>query len=85
MGRYAVIGTGVIDKALQRAGWVRDRPRNNLGRYRVVYTKGERRLALVDGYGDTVAVFEWDDRMGWTRAHTGTHDDVLRWINREAR
>lgn len=80
-----IVSTGMIDEALQRAGWVQDRPRNQLGRYRVVYAKGERRLALVCGYCDTVAVFERDEHLGWTRACTGTHDDVLRWINREAR
>lgn len=76
---------GMIDEALQRAGWVQDRPRNQLGRFRMVYAKGGRRLALVFGYCDTVAVFEWDEHLGWTRAHTGTPGDVLRWVNREAR
>lgn len=80
-----IISTGMIDEALQRAGWVRDRPRNQLGRFRMVYAKGERRLALVTGYDSTAGIFEWDDRMGWTRAHTGTPGDVLRWVNREAR
>lgn len=80
-----IVSTGMIMEALQRAGWVRDRPRNNLGRFRMVYAKGERRLALAFGYCDTIVVFEWDEHMGWTRAHTGTHDDVLRWISREAR
>ena len=39
----------MIEKALRKAGWALDRPRNNLGRYRVVYTKNGRQLALVAG------------------------------------
>lgn len=83
MGRYAVIG--MIEEALRKAGWALDRPRNNLGRYRVVYTKDGRQLALVAGHNGTVAIFEWSASMGWTRARTGTHDEVLKWIEREAR
>ena len=83
MGRYAVIG--MIEEALVKAGWALDRPRNNLGRYRVVYTKDGRQLALVAGHNGTVAIFEWSTSMGWTRAYVGYHDEVLKWIEREAR
>ena len=83
MGRYAVIG--MIEEALRKAGWVQDRPRNNLGRYRAVYTKDGRQLALVAGNNGAVAIFEWSESMGWTRAYTGYHDDVLHWVGREAR
>lgn len=83
MGRYAVIG--MIEEALRKAGWVQDRPRNNLGRYRAVYTKDGRQLALVAGSNGTVAIFEWSESMGWTRAYVGYHDEVLKWVEREAR
>lgn len=83
MGRYAVIG--MIEEALRKAGWALDRPRNNLGRYRVVYAKNGRQLALVAGNNGTVAIFEWSGSMGWTRAYVGYHDEVLKWIGREAR
>lgn len=83
MGRYAVIG--MIEEALRKAGWALDRPRNNLGRYRVVYTKNGRRLALVAGNNGAVAIFEWIESMGWTRAYVGYHDEVLKWVEREAR
>jgi hypothetical protein len=83
MGRYAVIG--MIEEALRKAGWALDRPRNNLGRYRTVYTKDGRQLALVAGHNGTVAIFEWSESMGWTRAYVGYHDEVLKWIEREAR
>lgn len=83
MGRYAVIG--MIEVALQKAGWALDRPRNNLGRYRTVYTKDGRKLALVAGGSGVVAIFEWRDPEGWTRAYMGFPDDVLRWVEREAR
>ena len=83
MGRYAVIG--MIEEALEKAGWALDRPRNNLGRYRAVYTKDGRQLALVAGHNGTVAIFEWSESMGWTRAYVGYHDEVLKWIEREAR
>lgn len=83
MGRYAVIG--MIEETLEKAGWVRDRPRNNLGRYRVVYTKDGRQLALVAGNNDAVAIFEWSTSMGWTRAYVGYHDEVLKWVEREVR
>ena len=64
---------------------MQDRPRNNLGRYRVVYTKDGRQLALVAGNNGAVAIFEWSESMGWTRAYVGYHDEVLKWIEREAR
>lgn len=83
MGRYAVIG--MIEEALRKAGWALDRPRNNLGRYRVVYTKDGRQLALVAGHNGAVAIFEWSESMGWTRAYAGYHDEVLKWVEREAR
>ena len=83
MGRYAVIG--MIEEALTKAGWALDRPRNNLGRYRVIYTKDGRQLALVAGGNGAVAIFEWSESMGWTRAYMGFPDDVLRWVEREAR
>lgn len=83
MGRYAVIG--MIEEALRKAGWAQDRPRNNLGRYRAVYTKDGRQLALVAGHNGTVAIFEWSASMGWTRAYVGYHDEVLKWVEREAR
>lgn len=83
MGRYAVIG--MIEEALEKAGWVRDRPRNNLGRYRVVYTKDGRQLALVAGNNGAVAIFEWSTSTGWTRAYVGYHDEVLKWVERETR
>lgn len=76
---------GMIEEALRKAGWALDRPRNNLGRYRVVYTKDGRQLALVAGVGGTVAIFEWSESMGWTRAYMGYHDDVLKWVAGEAR
>lgn len=80
-----IVSIGMIEEALRKAGWVQDRPRNNLGRYRAVYTKDGRQLALVAGNNGTVAVFEWSESMGWTRAYTGYHDDVLHWVGREAR
>lgn len=80
-----ITSIGMIEEALRKAGWALDRPRNNLGRYRVVYTKDGRQLALVAGNNGAVAIFEWSESMGWTRAHTGTHDDVLKWVEREAR
>lgn len=83
MGRYVVIG--MIEEALRKAGWAQDRPRNNLGRYRAVYTKDGCQLALVAGGNGTVAIFEWSESMGWTRAYVGYHDEVLKWVEREAR
>lgn len=83
MGRYAVIG--MIEEALRKAGWALDRPRNNLGRYRVVYTKNRRQFALVAGHNGAVAIFEWSESMGWTQAYVGYHDEVLKWVEREAR
>ena len=83
MGRYAVIG--MIEETLRKAGWVQDRPRNNLGRYRAIYTKDGRQLALVAGHNGTVSIFEWSESMGWTRAYVGYHDEVLKWVEREAR
>lgn len=83
MGRYAVIG--MIEEALRKAGWAQDRPRNNLGRYRAVYTKAGRQLALVAGHNGAVAIFEWSGYAGWTRAYTGYHDEALKWVEREAR
>ena len=80
-----IVSIGMIEEALRRAGWALDRPRNNLGRYRAVYTKDGRQLALVAGHNGTVAIFEWSESMGWTRARTGTHDEVLKWVAREAR
>ena len=80
-----IVSIGMIEEALRKAGWVQDRPRNNLGRYRVVYTKDGRQLALVAGNNGAVAIFEWSESMGWTRARTGTHDEVLKWVAREAR
>lgn len=80
-----IVSIGMIEEALRKAGWVQDRPRNNLGRYRAVYTKDGRQLALVAGNNGTVAVFEWSESMGWTCAYTGYHDDVLHWVGREAR
>lgn len=80
-----ITSIGMIEEALEKAGWVRDRPRNNLGRYRVVYTKGGRQLALVAGHNGTVAIFEWSTSMGWTRSFMGTLYDVLHWVEREAR
>ena len=80
-----IVSIGMIEEALRKAGWALDRPRNNLGRYRAVYTKDGRQLALVTGHNGTVAIFEWSTSMGWTRARTGTHDEVLKWIEREAR
>lgn len=76
---------GMIEEALEKAGWALDRPRNNLGRYRAVYTKDGRQLALVAGHNGTVAIFEWSESMGWTRAYVGYHDEVLKWVEREAR
>ena len=80
-----ITSIGLIEEALRRAGWALDRPRNNLGRYRVVYTKHGRQLALVAGNNGAVAIFEWSESMGWTRAYVGYHDEVLKWIEREAR
>ena len=80
-----IVSIGMIEEALRKAGWALDRPRNNLGRYRAVYTKDGRQLALVAGHNGTVAIFEWSTSMGWTRAYTGTHDEVLKWVEREAR
>lgn len=83
MGRYAVIG--MIEEALRKAGWVQDRPRNNLGRYRTVYTKDGRRLALAASGSGIVVVFEWREPEGWVHAYMGCHEDVLRWVEREVR
>lgn len=80
-----IVSIGMIEEALRKAGWVLDRPRNNLGRYRVVYTKDGRQLALVAGHNGAVAIFEWSESMGWTRARMGYHDEVLHWVEREAR
>lgn len=80
-----IVSIGMIEEALRKAGWALDRPRNNLGRYRVVYTKGGRQLALVAGHNGAVAIFEWSGSMGWTRAYVGYHDEVLHWVEREAR
>lgn len=80
-----IVSIGMIEEALKKAGWVQDRPRNNLGRYRVVYTKDGRQLALVVGNNGAVAIFEWSESMGWTRAYVGYHDEVLKWVEREAR
>lgn len=80
-----IVSIGMIEEALRKAGWVRDRPLNNLGRYRVVYTKDGRQLALVAGHNGAVAIFEWSESMGWTRAYVGYHDEVLKWVEREAR
>ena len=80
-----IVSIGMIEEALRKAGWALDRPRNNLGRYRTVYTKDRRQLALVAGNNGAVAIFEWSESMGWTRAYTGYHDEVLKWIEREAR
>ena len=80
-----IVGIGMIEGALRKAGWALDRPRNNLGRYRAVYTKDGRQLALVAGHNGAVAIFEWSESMGWTRAYVGYHDAVLRWVEREAR
>ena len=80
-----ITSTGMIEEALRKAGWALDRPRNNLGRYRAVYTKDGRQLALVAGHNGAVAIFEWSESMGWTRAYTGYHDEVLHWVEREAR
>ena len=76
---------GMIKEALRKAGWALDRPRNNLGRYRAVCTKDGRQLALVAGNNGAVAIFEWSESMGWTRAYVGYHDEVLKWVEREAR
>lgn len=75
----------MIEEALKQAGWALDRPRNSLGRYRAVYTKDGRQLALVAGHNGTVAIFEWSTSMGWTRAYMGYHDEVLKWVERGAR
>lgn len=80
-----ITSIGMIEEALTKAGWVQDRPRNNLGRYRVMYTKDGRQLALVAGGNGTVTIFEWSESMGWTRAYVGYHDEVLKWVEREAR
>ena len=80
-----IVSIGMIEEALRKAGWVQDRPRNNLGRYRTVYTKDGRQLALVAGHNGAVAIFEWIESMGWTRAYVGYHDEVLKWVEREAR
>ena len=80
-----IVSIGMIEEALRKAGWVQDRPCNNLGRYRAVYIKDGRQLALVAGHNGTVAIFEWSESMGWTRAYVGYHDEVLKWIEREAR
>ena len=80
-----IVSIGMIEEALRKAGWVQDRPRNNLGRYRVVYTKDGHQLALIAGNNGAVAIFEWSESMGWTRARTGTHDEVLKWVEREVR
>lgn len=80
-----ITSIGMIEEALEKAGWVRDRPRNNLGRYRVVYTKDGRQLALVAGGGGIVAIFEWSATLGWTRAYMGTLKGVLHWVEREVR
>ena len=80
-----ITSIGMIEEALRKAGWALDRPRNNLGRYRIVYTKGGRKLALVVGGSGVVAIFEWRDPEGWTQAYVGYHDAVLRWVEREAR
>lgn len=80
-----ITSIGMIEEALRKAGWALDRPRNNLGRYRTVYTRGGRQLALVAGHNGAVAIFEWSESMGWTRAYVGYHDEVLKWIGREAR
>lgn len=80
-----IVSIGMIEEALRKAGWALDRPRNNLGRYRVVYIKDGRQLALVAGHNGTVAIFEWSTSMGWASAYRGYHDDVLRWVERGAR
>ena len=80
-----IVSIGMIEEALRKAGWALDRPRNNLGRYRVVYTKDGRRLALAASGSGVAVIFEWSESMGWTRARTGTHDEVLKWVEREAR
>lgn len=80
-----IVSIGMIEEALRKAGWVQDRPRNKLGRYRAVYTKDGRQLALVAGHNGTVAIFEWSESMGWTRAYVGYHNEVLKWIERGAR
>lgn len=80
-----ITSIGMIEEALRKAGWALDRPRNNLGRYRTVYTKDGRQLALVAGHNGAVAIFEWSESMGWTRAYVGYHDEVLKWVEREAR
>jgi hypothetical protein len=77
--------TGMIEETLRKAGWALDRPRNNLGRYRAVYTKDGRQLALIAWYDGAVAVYEWSTSLGWTRSFMGASDDVLRWVEREAR
>lgn len=74
-----------VGAALERHGWVRDRPRNSLGRFRMVYTRGEQQLALIAWYDGAVAVYEWSESLGWTRSFMGASDDVLRWVEREAR
>lgn len=80
-----IVSIGMIEEALEKAGWTLDRPRNNLGRYRAVYAKSGRQLALVAGNNGAVAIFEWSESMGWTRAYVGYHDEVLKWVAREAR
>lgn len=80
-----ITSIGMIEEALRKAGWALDRPRNNLGRYRVVCTRDGRQLALVAGNNGAVAIFEWSESMGWTRAYVGYHDEVLKWVEREAR
>lgn len=80
-----IVSIGMIEEALRKAGWALDQPRNSLGRYRVVYTKDGRQLALVAGNNGAVAIFEWSESMGWTRAYVGYYDEVLNWVAREAR
>lgn len=74
----------MVGALLEDRGWVRFRPKNQLGRFRVVYARRGRSLALIPWLDHTLAIYEHNEFAGWLRQVMGSYDTLAEWIDKEA-
>lgn len=74
----------MVGALLEARGWVRSRPKNQLGRFRTVYTRRGRHLALIPWQDYTLAIYERKEVVGWLRQVMGSYDTLAEWIDKEA-
>jgi len=74
----------MVGALLEARGWARSRPKNQLGRFRTVYTRRSRSLALIPWQGSVLAIYERKEVVGWLRQVMGSYDTLAEWIDKEA-